>query len=73
MPWRYKFLVTERSSSGEWYAVSEDERSIEPRRVEHYLDGLLRQGWVYVVIVPRGSIEPAELAMLTHVLKKWLE
>jgi hypothetical protein len=70
MRWVYKFIISQRFQTGIWYAIAEDDRSIEPRQMHEYLNRLGQDGWELVAIVPIGETTLTQDQLLKHVLKK---
>jgi hypothetical protein len=68
--WTYKFVISERLETGLWNAVEEDEKKIEPKPINEYLNLLGQNGWELVAVVPFGATDPAHAEQLKHILKK---
>jgi hypothetical protein len=68
--WTYKFVISERFETGLWNAVEEDEKRIEPKPINDYLNVLGQKGWELVAVVPYGGTDPAHVEQLKHILKK---
>jgi hypothetical protein len=68
--WIYKFIISERFKTGVWYAIEEDDKHIDPKHMQDYLNELGDSGWELVAIVPVGETVLMRDQMLKHVLKK---
>jgi hemolysin-activating ACP:hemolysin acyltransferase len=68
--WSYKFVTSERFKNGLWYAVSEDDKQMDPRLMHDYLNQVGRQGWELVTVIPVGETAMMRDQLLKHVFKK---
>jgi hypothetical protein len=69
-PWAYKFIVSERFATGTWYAISEDDRPIEPKPMAELLTELGLDGWELIAVVPVGETALNHDQMLKHIFKR---
>ena len=53
--WSYKFVISERFKMGLWFAISEDDKTIEPELMHDKLNKLGQQGWELITVIPIGE------------------
>jgi hypothetical protein len=68
--WQYKLVVSERFKTGIWYAISEDDRPLEPKAMAQYLNGLGAEGWELITVVPVGESTLNHDQLLKHIFKR---
>lgn len=68
--WRYKFVTSERFKTGVWYAVSEDDRAMEPTPMVETLNELGLEGWELIAVVPIGESVLNHDQLLKHIFKR---
>ena len=70
MGWIYKFVISERFKNTLWYAISEDDKELEPKPMLNHLNRLGEKGWELIAVIPIGETALMHDQLLKHVLKK---